>query len=52
VRRQGLNDPPRRDLERRSSRHKGIFFEVPKGKAIRRSIRSAGAELDLIECFL
>jgi hypothetical protein len=26
---QGLNDLPRRELERRSSHHKGIFFEVP-----------------------
>jgi hypothetical protein len=28
---QGLNDLPRCELERRSSHHKGIFFEVPKG---------------------
>jgi hypothetical protein len=26
---QGLNDLPRCELERRSSHHKGIFFEVP-----------------------
>ncbi len=27
---QGLNDLPRCELERRSSHHKGIFFEVPQ----------------------
>jgi hypothetical protein len=27
---QGLNDLPRCELERRSSHHKGILFEVPK----------------------
>ena len=26
---QGLNDLPHCELERRSSHHKGIFFEVP-----------------------
>jgi hypothetical protein len=26
---QALNDLPRCELERRSSHHKGIFFEVP-----------------------
>jgi hypothetical protein len=30
MRGQGLNDLPCCDLERRSSHHKGIFFEVPK----------------------
>ena len=29
MRGQGLNDLPRCELERRSSHHKGIFFEVP-----------------------
>jgi hypothetical protein len=29
MRGQGLNDLPCCDLERRSSHHKGIFFEVP-----------------------
>jgi hypothetical protein len=29
---QGLNDLPRCELERRSSHHKGIFFEVPINK--------------------
>jgi hypothetical protein len=30
---QGLNDLPRCELERRSSHHKGIFFEVPKNSS-------------------
>jgi methionine-R-sulfoxide reductase len=29
MRGQGLNDLPRCELERQSSHHKGIFFEVP-----------------------
>ena len=32
MRGQGLNDLPRCELERRSSHHKGIFFEVPYNK--------------------
>jgi hypothetical protein len=32
MRGQGLNDLPRCELERRSSHHKGIFFEVPYGE--------------------
>jgi hypothetical protein len=31
MRGQELNDLPRCELERQSSHHKGIFFEVPNG---------------------
>jgi len=37
---QGLNDLPRCELERRSSHHKGIFFEVP-------NLRSSGQRSNL-----
>jgi hypothetical protein len=44
MRGQGLNDLPRCELERRSSHHKGIFFEVPLIRLFRRGAEGSGHE--------
>ena len=45
MRGQGLNDLPRCELERRSSHHKGIFFEVPNSLLLKRHLTPNAAHM-------